>query len=211
MSVCKTTNGGRTWGTRINLGNEGDYWTSCRDIAVAPSNPSVVYAGGQVDDYVKIWRSDDAGISWVDITGNLDSFHSRYDLVYAIWVAPDDPYALVVGTSKGVYKTTPPAGRDTTTRDWSLTPLTHSTRAFAYDQAKGILYAATESQGVYYSNDRGTSWLELNDGLDYLKTLCIGLDSENDILFIGTDGGSVWRLDLGETSLSDVHLNSELY
>jgi len=210
MAVCKTTDGGRTWGTRINLGNEGNSWTSCRDIAVAPSNPSIVYAGGQVDDYVKIWRSDDAGNSWVDITENLDSFHSRYDLVYAIWVAPDDLYALVVGTSNGVYRTTL-RGRDPKISDWSLTPLTHSTRAFAYDQAKGILYAATESQGVYYSEDRGSSWLELNDGLDYLKTLCIGLDSENDILFIGTDGGSVWRLDLGETSLSDVHLNSELY
>ncbi|MFB0554296.1 MAG: WD40/YVTN/BNR-like repeat-containing protein [Phycisphaerae bacterium] len=211
MSVCKTMDGGRTWGTRRNLGNEGTYWTSCRDIAVAPSNPSIVYAVGQVDDYVKIWRSDDAGNSWVDITGNLDSFHSRYDLVYAIWVEPDDPYALVVGTSKGVYKTRPPVGRDTTTRDWIRTPLRHSTRAFAYDQAKDILYAATEIEGVYYSEDRGTSWLELNDGLDYLKTLCIGLDSENDILYIGTDGGSVWRLDLGETSLSDVDLNIELY
>ena len=210
MSVYKTTDGGRTWGTRRNLGNEGDYWTSCRDIAVAPSNPSIVYAVGQVDDYVKIWRSDNAGNSWADITENLDSFHSRYDLVYAIWVAPDDPYALVVGTSKGVYLTTP-RGRDPKIRDWTLTPLAHSTRAFAYDQAKGILYAATESQGVYYTEDHGSSWLELNDGLGYLKTLCIALDSENDILYIGTDGGSVWRLDLGETSLSDVDLDSELY
>ncbi len=210
MSICKTTNGGRTWGTRINLGNEVNWRTSCRDIAVAPSNPSIVYAGGEVDTFVKIWRSEDAGISWVDITENLDSFHSRYDLVYAIWVAPDDPYALVVGTSNGVYRTTL-RGRDPKICDWNLTPLTHSTRAFAYDQAKGIIYAATEREGVYYTNDHGSSWLELNDGLDYLKTLCIGLDSENDILFIGTDGGSVWRLDLSETSLSDVHLNSELY
>ncbi len=204
MSVCKTTDGGRTWGTRINLGNEGDYRTSCRDIALVPSNPSIVYAGGEVDGYVKMWRSEDAGISWVDITENLDSFHSRYDLVYAIWVAPDDPHALVVGTSNGVYKTTPPAERD-----WSLTPLRHSTRAFAYDQARGILYAATERQGVYYTNDRGSSWVELNNGLGYLKTLCIGLDSENDLLFIGTDGGSVWRLSLGETKPSDVDLNSD--
>jgi len=209
MSVYKTTDGGRTWGTRRNLGNEGDYWTSCRDIAVAPSNPSIVYAVGQVDDYVKIWCSEDAANSWIDITENLDSFHSRYDLVYAIWVAPDEPYALVVGTSKGAYRTTP-MGRDRRIRSWSPTALTHSTRAFAYDQAKGILYAATESQGVYYTNDRGASWAALNDGLDYLKTLCIGLDSENDILFIGTDGGSVWRLRLGESNPSDVDLNSDV-
>jgi len=190
------------------LGNEGNSRTSCRDIAVASADPSIVYAGGQVDSYVRIWRSDDAGSSWVDITENLASMHSRYDLVYAIWVAPDDPYALVVGTSNGVYQTML-RGRDPRITDWSLTPLTHSTRAFAYDQAKGILYAATDREGVYYTNDRGSSWMELNDGLGYLKTLCIGLDSENDLLFIGTDGGSVWRLNLGESNPSEVDLNSD--
>ncbi len=210
MSVYKTTNGGRNWGTRVNLGNEGNWRTSCRDIAVAPSDSSIVYAVGQVNDYVKVWRSEDAGISWVDITENLDSLHSRYDLVYAIWVAPDEPYDLVVGTSKGIYRTTP-GGRDPKLSDWNRTSLTHSTRAFAYDQEKDIIYAATEREGVYYSDDRGSSWRELNDGLGYLRTLCIGLDSENDILYIGTDGGSVWRLDLGENSLSDIELIGELY
>lgn len=208
MAVCKTTDGGATWRVRRSPGNnEGNYRTSCRDIAVAPSNPSIVYACGEVDTYVKIWRSEDAGNTWVDITENLDSMHSRYDIIYAIWVAPDNPHTLVVGTSNGVYQKTP-TGRDPRISDWSLTPLTHSTRAFAYDQARGILYAATEREGVYYSNDRGSTWLELNDGLDYLKTLCIGLDSENDLLYIGTNGGSVWRLSLGETNPSDVVIKS---
>ena len=207
MSVCKTTDGGTTWGTRRNLGNEGNYRTSCRDIAVAPGNSSIVYAVGQEEDYVKIWRSEDAGNSWVDITENLDSMHSRYDLIYAIWVSPEHPYSLIVGTNKGIYRTM--LKRDPRISNWNQTPLTHSTRAFAYDQAKGILYAATEREGVYYTNDRGLSWRELNDGLESLETLCIGLDSENDLLFIGTNGNSVWRLNLGETNPSDVVLNSQ--
>jgi hypothetical protein len=180
------------------LENEGHYRSSCRDIAVAPSNSSIVYAVGQIDDYAKIWRSEDAGNSWIDITENLESMHTRYDLIYAIWVAPENPYNLIVGTSNGVYRTM--LKRDPRICDWNPTPLTFSTRAFAYDHAKGTLYAATEREGVYYTNDRGLSWGQLNDGLESLETLCIGLDSENDLLFIGTDGGSVWRLNLGETN-----------
>jgi photosystem II stability/assembly factor-like uncharacterized protein len=201
MSLSKTTDGGRTWGSRIHLGNEGSYRTSCRDITVAPSNSSVVYAGGETDYYVKIWRSEDAGNTWVDVTENLETFHSNYDLVYAIWVSPTDPYSLVVGTSEGIYKTI--ANRNQRKCEWAQTSLTYPTRAFAYDQARGIIYAATERVGVYYSNDRGSTWQDLNNGLGCLETLCIGLDSENDLLYVGTNGGSVWRLNLTETNLSE--------
>lgn len=194
MSICKTTDGGATWTNRRSLGFGGGRSSSCWDIAVAPSNPAIVYAGGQDDAYVKIYRSIDAGDSWTDITGDLASMHYRNNTIFTIWVNPYDPYSLLAGTSMGVFKTTTSIGRDPIDRRWAPTSLTFPTRAFAYYQAKETVYAGTESEGVYFTSDGGSSWHELNDGLECLKALSMDLDSENGWLYVGTDGGAVWRL-----------------
>lgn len=194
MSICKTTNSGATWSERRSLGSGGDSHNSCWDIAVAPGDSAIVYAGGQEDAYVKIYRSIDAGNSWSDITEDLATMHSRNDIMYAIWVSSYDPYSLLVGTSRGIFKTTAPIGRGPRERGWASTSLTYSTRAFAYYQARETVYAGTEGQGVYYTLDGGSSWHRLNDGLECLKVLSMGLDSENGWLYAGTDGGAVWRL-----------------
>jgi len=206
MSVSKTTDGGTSWGVRRSLGDGGDYPTACWDITVAPGDSAIVYAGGQEGGRPKILRSSDAGNSWEDITENLASLHSSYDTVYALWVSPYDPETVLAGTSGGVFAgTTRLVGRYAKT-SWSPTPLSHSTRALAYYQAKETVYAATESQGVYCSADGGATWRPLNDGLGCLETLCIGLDSENGLLFVGTDGGAVWRtgiIDLNDDGAVD--------
>ncbi|MHC4557873.1 MAG: hypothetical protein ACYS80_11290 [Planctomycetota bacterium] len=192
MSVCKTTNAGTSWGTRHNLGSGAGYPSICWDIAVAPGDPEIVYAGGLEGGYVKVYRSPDAGNSWVDISENLPSFHSINNIVYAIWISPYDPDKVLLGTSHGVFTSTFKGVEQI--RNWSPTSLEYSTRAFSYYQSKETVYAATESQGVYSTADGGSSWQDLNDGLDCLETLCIDLDSENGFLFVGTDGGAVWRL-----------------
>ena len=159
---------------------------------MVPGNSAIVYAGGQENGLVKIFRSPDAGDTWIDITENLDSLHSIYDRVYAVWVSPYDPDTVLLGTSRGVFACTF-VGRERT-RSWFQTPLKHSTRAFSYYQAKETVYAATEYNGVYCTADEGSSWQELNEGLYCLETLCMGLDSESGLLFVGTNGGAIWRL-----------------
>ena len=194
MAVLKTTNGGITWPTRRFLGIEGEYGTICEAIAVAPSDPSIVYAGGQQNYYAAVWSSADAGNSWVDITEGLDLQLTRYDSVYAIWVSPLDPRMILAGTSEGVFKRAATGrGRDCT---WSSTAMQHSTNGFTYDPLTGIIYTATVN-GVFETDDTGSSWRELNEGLGCLNTSCIGLDSDNGLLYVGTIGGSVWRLAVG--------------
>ncbi|MHC4439255.1 MAG: hypothetical protein ACYS3S_18015 [Planctomycetota bacterium] len=208
MSVCKSTNGGISWPIRRFLGSEEDYGTICNTIAVAPSDSAVVYAGGQVGRHPKVFRSTDAGDTWSDITDNLSTMYSYFnDSVRAIWVSPYNHETLLVGTGKSVFKRTViDRGRSST---WIPTTIENSTVAFAYDQAEGTVYAAT-SQGVYRTNDAGSTWQELNDGLDYLDVLCIAFDSNNGMLYAGTNGGSVWRLSINPTDLNDdgiVNLN----
>jgi photosystem II stability/assembly factor-like uncharacterized protein len=167
---------------------------------VAPGDSSIVYAAGQENRYPKIFRSKDAGDTWNDITENLASMHSSIDTVYAIWISPNDPGTVLVGTSGRVFASTIPYRGGSIS--WSATPLEYLTRGFACDPVTGILYAATSS-GVYETLDDGSSWQKLNDGLGCLETLCIAFDSENGLLFAGTNGGSIWRLAVGRTDLDN--------
>ena len=166
---------------------------------MAPGDSAIVYAGGQIEQYLKIFRSNDAGDTWSDITDNLVPMHRPGDAVNAIWVSPYNQEMILVGTPEGVFQRTVIGRGQSST--WIPTTIELPTVAFAYDQAEGTVYAATV-QGVYSTNDGGSTWQELNDGLGCLEILCIDFDSENRLLYVGTDGGSVWRLVLGPSSSS---------
>ena len=196
MVVIKSTDGGRTWPNRSFPGS-GGYGTFCRAIAVAASNPAVVYAGGQTDYDPKVYRSANGGSTWVDISGNLNAMLSRYNYVYAIWVSPYNPDAVLVGTDQGIFACTV-EGRNQI-RTWNMTEISHRTLDFAYDQPTGTIYAAT-FQGVFSSQDEGATWLEVNDGLGFLNSTCIDIDIPQRLLYVGTAGGSVWRLMLPDAS-----------
>jgi len=169
MAVIKTTNGGISWPNRSFPGT-GDYGTSCDAIAVAPSDSTIVYAGGKVGQYPKVFRSTDAGNTWSDITDNLVTMHSQGDTVSAIWVSPYDHETLLVGTPEGVFQRTV-VGRGISST-WIPTAIEYSTVDFIYDPAEGTVYAAT-IRGVFSTNDAGSTWQEINDGLACLDILCI--------------------------------------
>jgi hypothetical protein len=197
MVVLKTTNGGVSWPTR-SFPATGDYSTSCQAIAVAAGAPSVVYAGGQKDREIKIFRSSDAAGTWEDVTGNLGSMHESYSqTLHEIWAHPFDQDMVVVGTSGGIFRCTVEGLNRT--RTWHATAIDFTTYDFAYDEAAGTVYAATY-RGVFSSDDFGLTWQEVNDGLGLLDCLCIDIDSQSRLLYAGTNGGSVWRLVLPDAS-----------
>ena len=197
MAVFKTTNGGISWPTH-SFPASGDYGTSCEAIAVAAGNPSILYAGGQRSQEAAIFRSADGGRTWDDITSNLAVMLSRYGgSVSAIWVSPYDADAIVVGTAEGIFKCTV-EGRNHN-RTWNMTTIDHPTLDFAYDQATGTIYAATYL-GVYSSDNDGSTWQQVNDGLGHLACLCIDIDAQSRLLYVGTNGGSVLRMSLPDAS-----------
>src|SRR6185295_7087325 len=108
--VWKTIDGGQTW---KNV-SDGFFGGSIGAVAVAPSDPAVVYAGGgeetvrgNVTHGEGMWKSTDAGKSWTHI-GLEDSRH-----IPRVRVHPKDPnlvYAAVLGhlfgpnEMRGVYR-----------------------------------------------------------------------------------------------------------
>ena len=196
--ICRSTDAGATWNTRMHLGEWYVGSTTCYDLAIYSGDTSVLYTGGQQDRYVKLWRSKNGGGFWADATGDLSSFHEDLDRVYAVWITPDDANTVVVGTSDGVFCTS------TGGINWSASNLTYPTRHLAYDDDNAVLYAATSGYGVFSSDNAGVSWQECNNGLGNLNILTLDIDKTNGILYVGTNGGSVWRLRMLDEHLLDV-------
>ena len=109
----KTTDGGMVWKPIFDK----QHVASIGAIAVAPSNPNIVYigtgdvsnVGGSVNQGNGMWKSTDAGETWQHI-GLEDSRH-----IGAIWVDPHNPDIVFVAalghtfapnTERGVFKTT---------------------------------------------------------------------------------------------------------
>lgn len=100
--VYKTTNGGESW-TQL-LSPDGSSMTV---VTLSPSDPNVVYAGGEHAFY----RSDDAGESWQKFWRSAEHCWGppgvRAGFPISAVVDPDDPLTIFVNNySGGVFKST---------------------------------------------------------------------------------------------------------
>ncbi len=145
-------------------------WRGGRANAVAgiPTKPLTYFAGYTGGG---LWRTDDAGISWINISdGQL-----KTSSIGAIAVAPSDPNVIFVGTGEhavrgqsstygdGVYKSTDQG------RTWKNVGLAASRQISAvrihpqnpdvvYVAAQGDRWKGTAERGVYRSTDGGKNW-----------------------------------------------------
>lgn len=171
--VWKTTDGGRVWKPIFDDARVA----SIGAIALAPSNPDIVYVGtGQETEGNGVYRSNDGGATWTRI-GLEDT---RY--ISAIIVDPRNPDIVLVAArdystpspARGVFKTTD--GGKTWSRVLFKDGRTSVVDMCAAPDDSNIIYAATydlqldpnnrralgnDSQ-VYKSTDEGTTWQQLN-------------------------------------------------
>jgi len=110
--VWKTENSGRTWFPIADDPQTGIPIGSIGAIAVAPSNPEVVYVGtGETDirsqhSYgIGVFKSTDAGKTWRSI--GLENTRQIAKIV----IDPEDPDRVYVAALGHVYKSNPEHGR----------------------------------------------------------------------------------------------------
>jgi photosystem II stability/assembly factor-like uncharacterized protein len=133
-----------------------------------PSDPLTYYMGGVGSG---VWKTTDAGNTWVNISG-LEFGTSS---VGAIAVADSDPNVVYVGMGEhaprgvmtshgdGVYKSTD-AGKTWThvgldrTRHIARIRIHPDDPDLVYVAAQGAAYGETEDRGVYRSRDGGETW-----------------------------------------------------
>jgi photosystem II stability/assembly factor-like uncharacterized protein len=100
--VYRSDDAGMTWrlthDRSINVGGKAPY--SFNWLKVDPEDDQRVWA-------TSVWvaHTTDGGRTWNDLEGGRTRFRNMFGDIRAIWVDPDDPERLLVGSDGGVYQT----------------------------------------------------------------------------------------------------------
>ncbi|HEX2445065.1 MAG TPA: hypothetical protein VHJ77_14060 [Vicinamibacterales bacterium] len=181
--IFKTVNGGTTW---MPVFDRDGGSLSIGDVAIAPSDPNIIWAGsGEPNNRQSsswgdgVYRSIDGGETWTNV-GLRDSHH-----IGRVVIHPRDPNTVYVAAlghlwgpndERGLYRTRD-AGRtwqqvlkidaDTGVVDVALDRDGRTLFAAAYQRRRrgwGFVGGGTGS-GLYRSLDAGDTWQKLEEGL----------------------------------------------
>ena len=185
--VFKTTDGGAYW-TPVNTGLTN---TTVQDVAIDPTTPGTVYAGG----FLGLAKSTDGGRNWSAATTGLPG------AVTNVAIDPRSPNILYAGTVDGVFKSTN-GGESWSAANNGLTITT--VQALAIDPVTpSIIYVAGARpsrppvfSGVFKSIDAASNWSLVRTG----GSLAVAIDPKapDTIYLVGPgvdksiDGGRNW-------------------
>lgn len=100
--VYRSDDAGRTWrlthDRAINVGGKAPY--SFNWLKIDPRNDQKVYVTS-----VYVAHTSDGGRTWRDLDNPRTLFRNMFGDIRAMWVDPDDPDRLLVGSDGGVYET----------------------------------------------------------------------------------------------------------
>ena len=196
-------------------------WRGGRSTASAgiPTQPLTYLAGYTGGG---LWRTDDAGINW----RNISDGHFRSGSVGAIAVAPSDPNVIYVGMGEesirgqsstygdGVYRSTD-QGRSWAnvglgaTRQISAVRVHPADPDVVYVAAQGDRWKGTAERGIYRSRDGGATWTLVLKGVNAFSGASdLTMDATNPRILYATfwdhqrtpwqvrsggDGSGIWK------------------
>ncbi len=183
--ILKSVNDGTSWTTIFDK----ETVPSVGDIAISPSNPSIIWAGtGEANNRQSsswgngIYRSLDAGKTW-KLMGLGGTQHIARVVVHP--TNPDIVFVAAMGSlwgpsaERGVYRTTD--GGKTWQQVLKVNDDTGATEIAMDPESPNILYAAMyqrrrtvfgfngsgEGSALYKSNDGGDTWSKITKGMPY--------------------------------------------
>jgi photosystem II stability/assembly factor-like uncharacterized protein len=195
-------------------------WNS--PIHISPTNPDVVYYGGNV-----LFRTTDAGETWQiispDLTTNdrekqrlsggpITPDNSRAEFhctIISISESPLDPDVIWVGTDDGNVQLTRDGGRNWT----NVAPNIAGAPSYAWVSSvnaslasAGTAYISIDQHRlddfatyVFVTNDYGQTWRRIGDGLRGYAHIVLEDPKEPSLLYVGTELGIWASFDRGET------------
>src|SRR6266516_2868629 len=198
--VWKTTSAGETWYPVFDSVKEA---SSVGAIAVAPSNPDVIYvgmgdliAGGGISEGNGVYKSTDAGRTWQ---------HLGFDLtkqIPSILVDPKNPDLVLLAAQGDVHKIAwaddhPDVLLATTVRHWTMLP-TGLPRFGGPGIGGGGGQSAPTQTHLFKSTDEGVTWKEITGGglprLAGRTSVAIANNTNAQRMFLIQNSG-LWRSD----------------
>jgi photosystem II stability/assembly factor-like uncharacterized protein len=224
--IFKSTNQGTSW---TPVFDRAGAMMSIGDLAVAPSNPNIIWAGtGEANNRQSsswgdgVYRSIDGGRSW-KAAGLAETRHVGRILVHPS--NPETAYVAAVGhlwgsnSERGVFKTTD--GGQSWTKTLSVDDDTGATDIVMDPENPDTLFAAMYQRqrkawgfngggpgsGLYRTRDGGATWTRLTSGLPPGDRGRIGLDifrGDPRLVYavveaVGRDSGVYRSIDGGDT------------
>jgi hypothetical protein len=199
--VLKSTDGGNTWaplGSATSMHGTGPT-DDVSAIAVAPGNPSVLYAGF---DNGALQMSTTGGSTWTQLLSSNNSGDDITDIA----VSPTDPFSIYVSTAAtfngfpefffppsvlfGTHLNTAPSF----TNETGNLPTGIPTTSVTPDGAGGAF--AADDAGVFWAqslNGGATSWAQIGTGLPHVQVTDLVLTASGTLL-AETHGRGAWSL-----------------
>jgi photosystem II stability/assembly factor-like uncharacterized protein len=174
--IYKTIDGGESW-QRMS---DGLGCSDVRSIAINPHNPEVLFAGS--GEGTGIYKSINGGVLWGETNKGIS--------------LQCPSYLKSIGGTVAGFSTDKPIN---VFRQYSeYIPWTKIMDIVIDPQNTKRILAADLNTGMYLSQDEGSSWYQINDGLRYRGVTSLTISSEGDIVYAGTDGNGVYRMVLCE-------------
>ncbi len=179
--IVKSTNGGLNWFSS----RTGMTYFHVQSLAVAPSNPNIIYAGtDSLGGYANcgVYKSTDAGATWI-LTSNT-AIEQRS--IQSVAVSPTDPNIVYCGvfnaggnSTHGLYKSTDggtswaPANTGMGFNKNILCVTVNPLNANVLYAGTSLEYQGTTQQGpmhIYKTINGAASWIEVSTGLPTATT-----------------------------------------
>ena len=193
QGVIRSKDGGATW-ERTGL-SEG----MATDLVFAQDGS--IYLSMHPSD---LYRSRDNGDTWEvvarEITNQVELIEFDPDLpspaLISLAIDPMEAGKLYAGFYRGGVMVSTNGGTTWTVSSAGLNPETTVRDLKVDTNHPGVIYAATNDSGVYISTDSGATWKAINNGLITRAGVDLALSSDGQHLYLATDGGGAYRLDL---------------
>jgi photosystem II stability/assembly factor-like uncharacterized protein len=155
-----------------------------RGITVDPHNHTTVYFA---DRGRGIWRSEDAGASWINVDGTR---------VLSVTVDPTNSHIVYAGAGVGVLKSTD-GGASFSSMSTGLPEDIQTSRTGSVQvdpNRPNVLYVGTEGAGVFKSTDGAETWFPINSGLDDQNVFGLAMDPNFPNILYASTSSSVYKI-----------------